>query len=460
MSPILVTALAWTIAMMLTVTVGAQTPAKPLPAPPPAPKAAAPSGVDTVIALVKGGMSEALVIKTLKREGKAYTLSAADLLKLQKAGVSENIIEVMTDPGAAVTPAAPAASTPAVVPAAARHAAPAETVHEAAGAITPFPADLPDMGTRKRRLAVKPFDYSTVMNWVQYWFNNPVNIGEGIRAMLTVRLQKTPSQNITLLERTNIADVMKEQDFGASNRVKKGTNARIGQLSGADCMLYGDIVIFGRDDTTKRKGLGAFIGGLNPAAGAIVAFNKSEKAVVGINMRLVDAETGEVIETAEARGESSRSSKDYAGLLGVKAVGVGGAIGMTSSNFEQTIIGEATSNAVTNMLTYLEGKLPQLPLKARQIEGRVASVTANGAYLTVGSEDGVLRGDRFEILKINGEIKDPTTKEVIDLDAAKVGELVVDNVRDKSSTGAYGGQPLSATYATNGKGYAARLMSK
>ena len=119
-------ALASVIAMMLTATAAAQTPAKPLPSPPPAPKAAAPSGVDTVIALVKGGMSEALVIKTLKREGKAYTLSAADLLKLQKAGVSENVIEVMTDPGAAATPAATAAVTPAVVPAA-RHAA--ESVH-------------------------------------------------------------------------------------------------------------------------------------------------------------------------------------------------------------------------------------------------------------------------------------------------------------------------------------------
>jgi hypothetical protein len=263
-----------------------------------------------------------------------------------------------------------------------------------------------------------------------------------------------------LLERTNINDILKEQDFGASNRVRKGTNARIGQLSGADCMLYGDIVIFGRDDTTKRKGLGVALGQFAPAIGAAVAFNKTEKAVVGINMRLVDAETGEVIETAEARGESSRSSKDYAGLLGVKAVGIVGATGMTSSNFQQTIIGEATSNAVTNMLKYLEGRLPQLPVKARQIEARVASVTASGAYLTVGSEDGVLRGDRFEILKINGEIKDPTTKEVIDLDAVKIGEFVVDNVRDKSSTGAYGGQPLSPTYATSGKGYAARLVSK
>jgi len=443
------------VAVMLTTSTAAQNaPTRPLPPPPP--KSSSGAGVDTVIALVKGGMSEALVIKTLKREGKVYTLTPSDLLKLQRAGVSEPIIETMTDPGVAVAPAGAAASGPAVVPAA-RTVAPSGA--DAAGAVTPFPPDLADIpAARKRRLAVKPFDYSTVMNWVTYWFNNPVNIGEGIRAMLTVRLQQ--SQNLTLLERTNINDVMREQDLGASNRVRKGTNARIGQLSGADCMLYGDIVIFGRDDTTKRKGFAAALGHFAPSVGAAVAFNKTEKAVVGINLRLVDAETGEVIETAEAKGESSRSSKDYAGLLGVKAVGVVGATGMTSANFQQTIIGEATSNAVTNIVKYLETKVPQLPAKARQIEGRVASVTTGGAYLTVGAEDGVLRGDRFEILKINGEIRDPTTKEVIDLDAVKVGELVVDNVRDKSATGAYGGQPLSAAYATNGKGYAARLVTK
>jgi curli biogenesis system outer membrane secretion channel CsgG len=312
---------------------------------------------------------------------------------------------------------------------------------------------------RKRRLTVDPFDYSTVTSWVNYWFNNNnINIGEGIRAMLTVRMAQ--SKNITLLERKKIAGVMKEQDFGASNRVKKGTNAKIGQITGADAMLYGDIVIFGRDDTSKRKGLGAALGRFSPVAGAVVTMKKDEKAVVGINLRIVDAETGEVIETGEARGESSRSSTDVGGVLGVKGVVIGGASDMTSSNFAQTIIGEATSNAVTNIVAYLEGKISQLPAKARQIEGRVASVTTNGALLNVGGDDSVMRGDRFEILKINGEIKDPTTKEVIDLDAVKIGELVVDTVRDKTATGAYGGQPLSGTYATTGKGYAARLISK
>ena len=404
-------------------------------------------------------MSETTGIKRLKRENKAYVLSPADLLKLQKAGISERVIDVMADPASGG--AEPAALTASAAASARRAVRPASTaaVAETGGAATAFPPDLADVSSlKKRRLAVRPFDYSTVTNWVNYWFNNNVNIGEGIRAMLTVRMAQ--SKNITLLERTNIKDVINEQDLGASNRVKKGTNARIGQLSGADAMLYGDIVIFGRDDATKRKSVGAIIGRFSPVAGAVATMNKEEKAVVGINLRLVDAETGEVIETAEARGESSRKSKDYAAILGVKGVVVGGASDMTSSNFAQTIIGEATSNAVDNILQYLETKLPTLPAKGRDIEGRVATVTSNGAILTVGSSDGVQRGDRFEVLKINGEIKDPATKEVIDLDTVKVGEFVADTIREKTATGAYGGQPLSSAYATNGKGYVARLMSK
>ncbi|MES1254023.1 MAG: hypothetical protein ABUS56_00320, partial [Acidobacteriota bacterium] len=135
------------VAMLLAVGVSAQSPP---------PKAAAASkavsGVDTVIALVKGGMSEALVIRTLKREGKTYTLSTTDLLKLQKAGISENIIEVMTDPGAAGGGAVAA-------PAASPRAASGGAAAEATGASSSYPPDLPDIpAVRKRRVAIKPFD--------------------------------------------------------------------------------------------------------------------------------------------------------------------------------------------------------------------------------------------------------------------------------------------------------------
>ena len=72
---------------MLAIVAVAQAPA-PATAPKKAaaPKAASP--VDSVIQLVKGGMSDDLIIRSLKKSNKAVDLSPADMVKLKQAGVS------------------------------------------------------------------------------------------------------------------------------------------------------------------------------------------------------------------------------------------------------------------------------------------------------------------------------------------------------------------------------------
>ena len=52
-----------------------------------------------MIQSVKAGLSESIIIRTIQRENKPANLTTADLVKLKNAGVSENIIEVMLDPG-------------------------------------------------------------------------------------------------------------------------------------------------------------------------------------------------------------------------------------------------------------------------------------------------------------------------------------------------------------------------
>ncbi|HTS66355.1 MAG TPA: CsgG/HfaB family protein [Candidatus Acidoferrales bacterium] len=408
------------------------------------------SPVDNVIQLLKEGISEPLIIKTLQRENKPVNLTTADMVKLTKAGASENIISVMMDPSASVKPAAGAATSAVTPPKAELAATPS-------GEETSFPPSMggTPAGPHKRRLAVKPFDYSTVRTWVNYWFQSDVNIGDGIRAMLTARLAQ--SKNITLLERAKVDDALKEQDFGATNRVAQGTKAKIGKVTGADAILYGDITIFGRDDSKKRNGVATNLPG---PFGALGNVHKEEKAVVAIALRIIDAETLEVVETGEARGESKRTSNDWGALMAGK--GKGGAVNsdMTSSNFEQTIIGEATSDAVSKVVAWLEQKIPQIPEKARTVEGRVAVISGNQMTLNIGETDGVLAGDRFEIDQITDVVLDPETKQEIDKVTVKVGEFVVHHVRPKTATGEYGGKPVSQAYAQTGKGYAARLMPR
>src|SRR5579871_1731455 len=139
----------------------------------------------------------------------------------------------------------------------------------------------------KKALSIEDFDYSTVMTAVQAIFGTQQNIGQGINAMLTKRIVQ--DGRFTVVERRKVNNLMKEQDFDASNRVKKGSGARVGQIRGADLTLMGDIVVFGRDDRRVGAGVGAGVFG---AGGGAIGGSKGEfKAVVVLDYRIIDEET-------------------------------------------------------------------------------------------------------------------------------------------------------------------------
>lgn len=388
--------------------------------------------IESVIQLKKAGMGDDLIVKGILKEKRAVTLGVSEMQMLKAAGVSDRIVGVLMDPDSAAAPSATAASV-----SGAPAAAPASVVVTAP---PPPPAPTQPAVPVKRRLAVEEFDFSTVKTSVQAIFNTQADIGKGIRALLTTRLQQ--AGKITVLERAAINKVMAEQDFGASNRVKKGSNAKIGRILGADAMLMGDIVVFGRDDRDKRVNVGGaarHIPGVGGMLGGVRLGKKEEKAVVVIAYRIVDAETSEVIETGEARGESKRESKGFGGLIAGMGAAAGGNVDMTSSNFAQTIIGEAVIAACDQLGEKMNAKIPTLPARDVEIEGRVADVSNGQLTLTVGTNDGVNAGDVFDVFKVLGEVKDPITKEVLDIRTERIGEMQIVTVREKIAVGTYQG---------------------
>src|SRR5262249_32187783 len=160
----------------------------------------------------------------------------------------------------------------------------------------------------------------------------------------------------------------------------------IGQIRGADVYLLGDIVAFGRDDRDKSVGIGTILPKV-PVIGGVKIGQKEEKAVVVINYRLIDAETSEVIATGEARGESKRKSKGLGGLFAVPQAVVAGGVDMTSKNFAETIIGEATMDACDHLAKMMNDTVPTLPPKAIPVEAYVADVTGSVVTLAKGSSD-------------------------------------------------------------------------
>ena len=199
----------------------------------------------------------------------------------------------------------------------------------------------------------------------------------------------------------------------------------------------GTVTVFGRDDRQKSVGgIGGVLGG--PLAGIKIG-SREDKAVVAIGYRLVDAESSETIASGEARGESARKSKNLSlGALIGSAGGAGG-FDMTSSNFEQTIIGEATIDCLNKLMAALNTGESSIQGRAVEIESRVADVAGLKVYIASGAAKGVRRCDRFQVARIVKEIHDPVTKALLDMQVEKVGDLVIVEVREKTAIGLYQG---------------------
>src|SRR5208282_2767209 len=75
------------------------------------------------------------------------------------------------------------------------------------------------------------------------------------------------------------------------------------------------------------------------------------KALVNIDARIVDIDTAEILGVASGHGESKRESTGLAGMGGGWTGGGGGAVDFGTSDFQQTIIGEAVNAAVQQMST-------------------------------------------------------------------------------------------------------------
>ena len=133
------------------------------------------------------------------------------------------------------------------------------------------------------------------------------------------------------------------------------------------------------------------------------------------------------------------------------AGGGGGGIDMTSSNFGATIIGEATQDCVNKLGDILKEQSTNMKKAVREVETSVADVTGNTLVIAAGANDGVNVGEVFEIHEGVREVKDPTTKEVLDRITNKVGEMTVTSVRDKIATGSYAGAPAKIGFVARKK---------
>jgi hypothetical protein len=233
--------------------------------------------------------------------------------------------------------------------------------------------------------------------------------------------------------------LMQEQNFSNSDRADPSTAAKIGKLLGVDTMVVGDVTQFGRDD--HNTSAGGALGNWDKYGVGRLGMKKA-KAVVAITARMIDVNTGEVLASESGRGTSQRSGTSLLGGGGSDGGGGGGGMGMSSSNFAQTILGEAVTQAVAVLCTALDGDSAKLPVSvapAVHIRGVVADFTDGVMVVNVGTKDGVKLGDHLAVTRTLRTIKDPSTGKVLRSIEQKLGEFTVTSVDANSSMGSFAG---------------------
>jgi curli biogenesis system outer membrane secretion channel CsgG len=281
---------------------------------------------------------------------------------------------------------------------------------------------------RKKRVAILDFEYGTVRTHVAALFGSDVDVGKGIADLIVKHLVKDGTYSV--IERKMLDKILAEQNFSTSDRANPASAAQIGKILGLDAIIVGSITQFGGEtQSTKVGAAGGSWGGFGLGG----VGKKKTKAIVSIDARIIDIDTAEILGVAEGKGESKRESTSLiGGGVGRGGFGVGG-VDMSSSGFEETIIGEAVKAAVEQMSTGLIAQNDRLKARTIVVEGLVAAVDAGVVILNVGAKTGLKVGDQISIERITREIKDPATGQVIRRLTQKIGVVEVTEIDDVSA---------------------------
>ncbi len=318
--------------------------------------------------------------------------------------------------------ATPAKSVPAAapVPAPAPDPAPAPNVAQASTPAAPV--------ARKKRVAVFDFDYATVRTNSAALFGSDIDIGKGIADLLVKNLVQDGTYSV--IERKALDKILAEQNFSNSDRANPTSAAKLGKLLGVDAIIVGSIAQFGNETkNTKVGGGGGGFGGFGVGGFG----HKDSKANVQLDARLVDIDTAEILGVAEGKGESKRSSTSLLGGGGNWHGFGGGAVDFGSSDFQNTIIGEAVKAATDQMTAGVIDSASKLQVRVIKVEGLVAAVDGSQIVLNVGAKTGIKVGDHMSIERVTKEIKDPATGAVLRKMTSKMGELEVTDVDEVSA---------------------------
>ena len=264
----------------------------------------------------------------------------------------------------------------------------------------PFSSDAQEK-TIKRKVAIGRFSNET--QYAKGLFYDKENDPMRKQALDILSSKLAASGKFILLERDDLDLLVAEAGEGM-NKI------------GADYIILGSITEFGRKAEGQQK---------------VFSSTKTQSVEAGVSIRLVEAATGLIIYSDEAKGYAETTTK--------QTMGVGG-----SAGYDATLSDKAISAALSQLVENIINKCMDKPWKAY-----ILSVDEGSYVISGGASQGISAGDTFNVYRKGKTVKNPQTGINIELPGQKVGTVTVqttygDTPETEISFCSYSGDDLDA----------------
>lgn len=236
--------------------------------------------------------------------------------------------------------------------------------------------------TLKRKVAIARFSNET--QYAKGIFYDKENDPLAKQASDILSTKLAASNKFILLERQDVDLVAKEMQLLGTGDAQK---------IGADYLIIGSITEFGRKNEGTTK---------------LFSNSKTQQVEAGLNIRLVDVSTGQIIYSEEAKGMAETKTKTVIGLG-------------KSADYDATLSDKAISVAISKLVENIINNCMDRPWKSYFL-----SATEDGLLISGGKSQGLKIGDVFNVFQKGKKIKNPQTGMFIELPGKNIAKVRID----------------------------------
>jgi curli biogenesis system outer membrane secretion channel CsgG len=276
----------------------------------------------------------------------------------------------------------------------------------------------------KFRIAVNQGKWEE-LRWNNYTVDN--DVVRSMQAKIIDKLQKSGMFEIMDREAGEETQRRNEDSLAAERDARnqqqgRQTLALRDLATPADYIITPEIVGF---NVTSRKGNSLSLGGLAQAVGlgGIVqganVSNGSVKATAEIALRISNAESSSILDSATGKGEQEqKNSRLDASILGA---------GVSQDQFSDSPVGKAIELAINEAVNQMVSRMSKMPWKAL-----VASISQKTGRITInrGTASGITEGMEFTVYEVDEDGVDPETNTRIPGDEVAIGKIRVVRVEN------------------------------